>query len=1142
MSNNRWKTCWLVAGILFLAVGGLSLPVPLHAEQPPFSVPDGFVVQRVADDRLAHDCFCMTIDAGGRPVVSGPGYLRTLVDEDADGVFDRGVEWTREVKQGAQGLWSEGRTLYWVSDGGLWRSDDTDGDLVANARAQRVLELPTGGEHDAHAIRRGPDGHWYLIVGNFAANVGRIANDPNAAIVRPRAGTLWRISPDFSRRGVWAHGLRNCYDFDFLPDGQIATYDSDDEREATLPWYRPTRVFVLGPGSDAGWCGAAWKDDDYRVTMPMVLARLGRGSPTGVAVYEHDAFPEKYRDAVFVLDWTFGRVITIFPSENLDPEQRIPDRIPSEVFMEPSGTAGFAPTSICVAPDGSLLVCVGGRGTMGAVYRVAYAPEDPSLPSPAGDPSPGCFSKAVEMKLLSTEEATTLESVVKSPAPWSAWSVALWHPQATPKVRRHLADLALGKIPIDGPVDVSEKAILRAAQMLTHLGERIPAERLQSSASSPIPAVRVSAWWLAGRQSSNPQEDAKLQRGMRWSNRGEADGTRWETHLGSDEDRLCWEAMGLKRWPMNTAQPPQLDSSPSGNSLRRTWLWAAGRNTSSSNRNTSTSRNPSKPLDLQIAELLFGPHRGSADKFLLDALSQRFSSDLDATNPRELMEQLCVMQSALGDRRGVFPLQTDAPADASDGYRGLYTSQLTESARNNWARWALFFATSAKKRGWDAVHAEAVRTMAMMEPSDQQSMSYLLDQITSESHPTSDIHMLCCLAQCTAPRTSAATNKTANGLADMVRKVKARGLYTDNQWPIRLNQLVSRLLSRDNKLGAAFIDLPQPCCNEDLALLNALPPAIQDQARTKIRNHLQTASPEEWSVPIIKFAVVEPLDEGLRTAFKNAMQLEWLRSTCLSYLSQSPQPGEYELYLNAIEDTDRSLWPDAWRGLAPLDARDPAREFPALAKLVSATLNSGASFPRQMVLERARTVAARGQRTPAPKSDSWTDWSRYLQSELDESQWNALIVPTNQADIESILKAIDGLKGNADRGAGIFQAKCALCHGGQSALGPSLSGITKRFSREDLARAIYEPSRDVPDRYRAVRVLTVDDEVLTGMVIYNAADGVTLQAADGSILRINQDQIEKKAYSTESIMPSGLLDDRTPQEVADLFAYLATIP
>jgi hypothetical protein len=47
----------------------------------PFSIPDGFRVSQAAGDSLAHDCFCMTLDGAGRPVVSGPGYLRTLAQD-----------------------------------------------------------------------------------------------------------------------------------------------------------------------------------------------------------------------------------------------------------------------------------------------------------------------------------------------------------------------------------------------------------------------------------------------------------------------------------------------------------------------------------------------------------------------------------------------------------------------------------------------------------------------------------------------------------------------------------------------------------------------------------------------------------------------------------------------------------------------------------------------------------------------------------------------------------------------------------------------------------------------------------------------------------------------------------------------------
>jgi putative heme-binding domain-containing protein len=1140
MSNDRWKTCLIYLANLLIHVGTLAWCNSADADSPPFSVPDGFIVQQVANDRLAHDCFCMTLDEKGRPLVSGPGYLRTLFDDDGDGIFERSVEWTREIKQGAQGLWVDGNMVYWVSDGGLWRSADSDGDGVANGRAQRILEIPTGGEHDCHAIKRGPDGFWYFIAGNFAANIGRLESDPSAPIVRARAGTLWRMSPDFSQRGVWAHGLRNAYDFDFLPDGQVVTYDSDDEREATLPWYRPTRAMVLGPGSDAGWCGGTWKDDDYRVTMPTVLARLGRGSPTGVVVYEHNAFPERYRDAVFVLDWTFGRVMAIYPSGNLNPQERIPDRIPSEIFMEPTGTAGFAPTSACIAPDGSLLISVGGRGTLGAVYRVRYAPDGQAGPSRTSELAPDCFSKAIAQKLLQDGEASVLESVIQAPSPWSAWSLAVWRPRVTPRIRGLLIDVAIGKIPLEGPSEILSKYRLRAAQLLTRLGETSLADPIRRGIASNDPAVRAAAWWIAGRQPSSAAIPGDLRQGGGTS----PISARWEVHLGSNDERLKWEAAGLKRWPVS---PRPVSPNPTGNAsspmsataeqtLRRTWLWALSRT-----RYPQAVNEPPRKFDLQISKLLFGADQKTADQGMLNAILSQFKDRRNSISQRETMECLTCAQAALGDRRLSLPLQTNFPADVSDGYRALYCSQVAESSRNRLARWTLDVADLAKQKGWDAVHAESMRTLAMTEATDPAALNYLIDQITAESHPTSDLHLLCALSQCAAPRAPAATTKTASALAAIPHKVKDRGLYTDNQWPVRLQQLIADLIARDSKLGDAFLELPNPCCSEELALLNAFPPTVQDRARERIQNVLRSSSPAQWSPLLIKFAGLGPIDSAMRESLQEGYQIESLRQTCLSYLVQSPQDPEYALYVSALEGSDRSLWPDAWRGLSALEMRDPHREFPSLAKLVSASMNTGLALPLPAILDRTRRAASVGQRNPPPDSESWSDWSPYLQSQLDDSQRTALIAPPSQTDLATILANMKHLSGNAERGATLFQSKCALCHGGQSALGPSLSGVAKRFSSEDLARAIYDPSRDIPDRYRAVRIMTIDDEVVTGMTIYSAADGVTLQAADGSILRINQDQIQQRAFSTESIMPSGLLEDRSPQDVSDLFAYLGTL-
>lgn len=1153
---DSWKTCLLCVRIALIGVAQCWWMVPISGQEPPLNVPDGFEVKRVADDSLAHDCFCMTLDAEGRPIISGPGYLKTLLDRDNDGVYDSAVAWTKDVKQGAQGLWVEGQTLYWVSDGGLWRSEDTDGDLVANTRPTKLLDLPTGGEHDAHSIQRGPDGYWYLVAGNFAANLGRMANDSSAPVTRARAGTLWRISPDFSRRGVFAHGLRNCYDFDFLPDGQIVTYDSDDEREATLPWYRPTRVMVLGPGSDGGWCGSAWKDDGQRVTMPQVLARLGRGSPTGVAVYQHRVFPKKYHDAVFVLDWTFGRVLAIYPALNLEPSQRIPDKIPSEVFIEPSGTVGFAPTDVCVAPDGSLLLCVGGRGTTGAIYRVSYR-GDTSGASVATDAvntpevsARSTFGTAIQAQLVTSSDAQRLETILTAPAPWTAWSESQWRKSLTPAAKRQLLGVVSGKIPLDGPTDAVASRIQRAAQILTRNGERVPIEALLDAASASS-SSRAAAWWIAGRHPFAPVDEAKLQRGLKIANTETpalstpsagttstgtpSAGTHWEEHLGAAEARLCWEAMGIKRWSMANSNHFSVDDGPAGNALRRTWLWALSR----------TGQPPSPQLlnnrlDLQTGRLLFNATRVGSDASILGLLSQHLSGDRQTLTARDQFEELTIIQAAMGDRRWTFPLQTDAPADTSDGYRGLNTNQIESSIRDSWARWGLYVATQAEKRGQVILHAEALRTMAMMEPSDPECTAYLLDQIQPDSHPTSDIHMLCCLAQCNAPWTEAWTSKVAMALAEMVRKVKDRGLYTDNQWPIRLNQLVTSLLRKGTKLGNAFIDLPIPCCNEDLALINAFPPNIQDAAKAKMRQYLCTAPADEWSISLVRYAAIGHVDEAMRTALRKASALDTLRPICVELLSNAPREDEYELYLNSLEVDDRAVWPNAWRGLASLDAREPQREIPAIAKLVSASLNTSTSLPRPAVLARARAIAVRSQLPAAPTTDAWPEWESYYRSQLDDAQWNELIPPPRTIDLEATARELDALRGDPRKGIVLYQAKCALCHGGQSSLGPSLVGVAKRFSTLDMAHAIYEPSRDISDRYRAVRVLTTDDEVLTGMIIYNAADGVTLQAGDGSILRINQDNIQEKAYSTESLMPAGLLEGKTNQEVADLFAYLRT--
>ena len=231
-------------------------------------VATGLTIQHVADDDLAPDCTAMATDSDGRLLVSGPGYVRELLDRDGDGIYDAFRSIADSPSHGAHGLCVDGDALYYVGDNGVWQINDfTSGD-EAESKPVRVLEIKTGGEHDAHALRKGPDGFWYLIAGNGTKGSFELQNAKSPLIPHPRAGVIWCISPDWTQREVWADGFRNAYDFDFGPDQTIDTFDSDGERDVSLPWYRPTRVFRVRRGQDAGWVSRSWKRPNADPLMP----------------------------------------------------------------------------------------------------------------------------------------------------------------------------------------------------------------------------------------------------------------------------------------------------------------------------------------------------------------------------------------------------------------------------------------------------------------------------------------------------------------------------------------------------------------------------------------------------------------------------------------------------------------------------------------------------------------------------------------------------------------------------------------------------------------------------------------------------------------------------------------------------------
>lgn len=134
--------------------------------------------------------------------------------------------------------------------------------------------------------------------------------------------------------------------------------------------------------------------------------------------------------------------------------------------------------------------------------------------------------------------------------------------------------------------------------------------------------------------------------------------------------------------------------------------------------------------------------------------------------------------------------------------------------------------------------------------------------------------------------------------------------------------------------------------------------------------------------------------------------------------------------------------------------------------------------------------------------------------------------------------------GEMRRGQAVFnstKASCSACHaigylGGN--VGPDLTHIGKIRSERDLLESIVFPSASFVRSYEPVVVTTKEGKAHNGLVRKDAPDEITLATGINQEVRIARKDIEEIQPSRVSIMPAGLDQQLSPQELADLVAFL----
>jgi len=146
------------------------------------------------------------------------------------------------------------------------------------------------------------------------------------------------------------------------------------------------------------------------------------------------------------------------------------------------------------------------------------------------------------------------------------------------------------------------------------------------------------------------------------------------------------------------------------------------------------------------------------------------------------------------------------------------------------------------------------------------------------------------------------------------------------------------------------------------------------------------------------------------------------------------------------------------------------------------------------------------------------------------------------AKLEQLLANLK--QGEIRRGQAVFngtKASCSACHaigylGGN--VGPDLTHIGKIRSERDLLESIVFPSASFVRSYEPVVVTTKDGKAINGLIRKDSGDEITLATGVNQEVRIARKDIEDIQPSRVSIMPAGLDQQLSPQELADLVAFL----
>ena len=1057
-----------------------------------FNIAQGFVIERLMRDEEVGSLIALAFDSHGNILASREGgNLLLVTDSDDNGTPDSVDMFCDKIKN-VQGILPLGSRVFAIGDGpegvALYRLRDADRDGSAEEIKALVPMRGSRGEHGAHAVRLGPDGLLYVIVGDHArVGAQAAATSPYRSpyegdLIQPKfedprghavgipapGGTIFRTDTEGSFVELIAGGMRNSYDFAFNAAGDIFTYDSDMEWDMGAPWYRPTRVNHITAGAELGWRSGWSKWPSYYLDSLPPAIEMGAGSPTGVEFYDHNVFPARYRGAMFGCDWAKGLIhcVTMQP-DGASYAAR------SEVFV--AGRPLNA-TDLAVGPDGALYFCTGGRGTDGGIYRIRWTGETPA----ADQMATTGLEAALQQPQLDADWARAKIATTKN-ALGAEWDTALV--RVATDANRPLAERrrAINLMVFYGPLptesllltlaqDAAPEIRAQAARLMQNKPSAATAARLGELLSDSEPLVRRVACEAFTRQAGPAEKLIALL--------GDSD------RFVAFAARRALQQQPQGQWARQVVEHPQVDIFSRG----AVALLSENREPAVAQvvlRRCQTTLEASGALS---AEQLVDVLRVTELALSLGKLSPAQAPEL---GPLLLQEYPTGNQAA--DRelvRLLVYLQVPGAADK-------FAAEVISAERSQADKLHIGAYASRLETGW------TIDTKLAL-------MKYFEEIRTVEGGYSVAAYV---------------ENFSRDFFTKFTLAERQKVLAAGERWPAAAlsvlaklpEQLPSELLADLRSLDGRV----QPLCDQSDAFrrlrvgIFAVLGRSTDLASATYLRSVYSNSPGDR--PTVAMSLTQHpegenwpyLVDSLKTVDGRVAQ-EILGS--LAKVAQRPQ--DHEPYRQVILQGLRLGDSGATQALALLDhwaGNPPSQDYPDWEQRLAAWQQwYGTNFPN------------------APAAD--------LPIDSGTDKWS-------YAELLNYLESAAATSADATQGRLAFEtAQCIKCHrcgpAGET-LGPDLTTVSSRFQRKEILESIVYPSHNISDQY-ASRIVISNGRSLAGLVVPRGAEGVTVLMDDGEKVEIAQEDIDEIRDSAVSAMPTGLLNRLSLEQVGQLFAFLET--